>query len=217
LRRRNLRLSAASNLQREYVPVTDVRVVLFDVMSTLVYDPYRVELPDFFELGLDELMARKHPTAWLEFERGDIDESTFADIFLQGVEWNYDALKSTLHAAYRYLDGVEEILDDLTDAGVTMYSLSNYPGWYELIESKLELSRFMPWRFVSCRTGVRKPDPVAYRNPVDRLGGAPGEYLFVDDRQSNCDGAEQVGMLTIRFEDAAQLRDELSQHGLLER
>jgi HAD superfamily hydrolase (TIGR01509 family) len=212
-----VRLDAAPYLQHEHVPVSDVRIVLFDVMSTLVYDPYRVELPEFFDMSLEELMSRKHPTAWLEFERGELTEDEFAEVFLDGVEWDYDALKEALFDAYQFLPGVEPVLEDLAARDVTMYSLSNYPVWHEIIESKLELSRFMPWDFVSCRTGVRKPDDEAYSLPVRTLGGDASEYLFVDDRKKNCEGAERVGMLSVRFEDASQLREALVHHGLLDR
>ena len=44
-------------------------VLLFDVMDTLVYEPFHHEMPAFFGLSFDELMAAKHPTAWVEFEQ----------------------------------------------------------------------------------------------------------------------------------------------------
>ena len=55
--------------------------LLFDVMSTLVYDPFMVDLPAFLGMSFDELLASKHPTAWMEFERGEIDEATYLDKF----------------------------------------------------------------------------------------------------------------------------------------
>ncbi len=185
-------------------------------MSTLVYDPYRVELPAFFDLPLEVLMERKHPTAWLDFERGDIDAETFAEIFLEGVEWDYRALEAELESAYRFLPGIEPLLDELQRAGVTMYSLSNYPVWSKIIERKLELSRYMPWDFVSWKTGVRKPDIDAYLGPAKTLGVAPAECLFVDDRRSNCEAAERAGMIAAQFENASQLRADLVGRGLLE-
>lgn len=184
-------------------------------MSTLVYDPYAVELPAFFGKGLAELMERKHPTAWVEFERDEIDEETFAEIFLPGEQFDYAALKETLRDAYRFIDGIEPLLRELEDAGVEMHALSNYPVWWKLIEEKLELSRFMGWDFVSCKTGHRKPSAEAYLTPVRQLDVEPRTCLFVDDRERNCEGARAVGMAAVRFQNANQLRTALVERGLL--
>ena len=43
-------------------------ILLFDVMGTLVHDPFFEEMPEFFGLSFDELLAVKHPSAWVEFE-----------------------------------------------------------------------------------------------------------------------------------------------------
>lgn len=61
---------------------------------------------------------------------------------------------------YRFLDGIEELLSDLNQAGVEMHIMSNYPVWYKRIEAKLVLSRFMPWTFVSCEGPMKVHLPV---------------------------------------------------------
>ena len=38
-------------------------VLLLDVMGTLVYDPFRVEMPAFLGLSFEQLRAQKHPHA----------------------------------------------------------------------------------------------------------------------------------------------------------
>ncbi|PSR71907.1 hypothetical protein CEY00_Acc33747, partial [Actinidia chinensis var. chinensis] len=56
-------------------------VLLFDVMDTIVRDPFYEDVPAFFSMSLKELIECKHPTAWIEFERGLIDEMEFARNF----------------------------------------------------------------------------------------------------------------------------------------
>lgn len=56
---------------------------------------------------------------------------------------------------YEYLPGMEELLSELSSAGVEMHAMSNYPVWYENIEAKLKLTKFLPWTFVSS-SGVMK-------------------------------------------------------------
>jgi hypothetical protein len=49
-------------------------VLLFDVMGTIVRDPFFEEIPAFFGLSMKELLVVKHPTAWMEFESGQVTE-----------------------------------------------------------------------------------------------------------------------------------------------
>ncbi len=60
--------------------------------------------------------------------------------------------------------------------GYNMHAMSNYPAWWRLVEERLRLSRFLRWTFVSCRAGVRKPDPAAYAFVVQQLGVPPERY-----------------------------------------
>lgn len=179
-------------------------------MGTLVHDPFFKEMPDFFGLSLKELIAVKHPNAWVRFEHGELTpEQCLASFFADGRAFDHAAFIETLRRSYRFLDGVEPILRELKERGVAMHALSNYPCWYTLIEESTALSRYLEWSFVSCETGLRKPDAEAYLHAARTLALDPAECLFVDDREINCEGARKVGMDAILFEDAARLRSEL--------
>jgi HAD superfamily hydrolase (TIGR01509 family) len=192
--------------------------LLFDVMGTLVYEPFYREVPSFFGMSLREIIEQKHPTAWIDFECGHIDEATMmARFFADGRSFDHAGLRTTMRDAYRWLDGMQELMSELQAAGWPMHLLSNYPDWYRIIEDKLTLSRFASWRFVSCRMGVRKPDAEAYLIPARELGLPPAELLFIDDRKENCDAALALGLDAIVFEDAAQLRRELQRRGVRRR
>ena len=191
------------------------QVLLFDVMDTLVWDPVWI-MADFFDASLEELWAVKHPTACVDFECGKIDQQTFLDtFFLDGREYDQDGFLQLFAQGYRWLDGVEEILIELKQREVPMYALSNYPVWWKVIEEKLGLSKYLEWSFVSCMTGVRKPDPRAYLGPSESLGIPPESILFIDDRTRNCKAARKIGMDAIRFQWASQLRSDLKIRGLL--
>ena len=191
-------------------------VLLFDVMDTLVHEPFHAEMPAFFRLSLEELIAQKHPTAWLEFERGEIGEAEFLGRFFRdGRAFDRAAFKRTVVEAYRWIDGMEALVGELAAGGFEIHALSNYPEWFRAIEERLGLSRFLEWTFVSCLTGVRKPDARAFTGALDGLGVPAAECLFVDDREANCAAARAVGIEALRFRSAAELRDALARRGLL--
>lgn len=192
-----------------------VDAILLDVMGTLVHEPFFVEVPAALGMSLEQVLQEKHPTSWLEFERGEIDEATFAArFFADGRTYDHEGMREAMVAAYALIDGVEPILNELAEAEIPMHLLSNYPVWYRLIEEKLRLSRWAKWSFVSCEMGVRKPDEAIFLRARDALGLPAEAILFVDDRRSNCEAAAELGFRTILFESAPQLRDALRAHGL---
>eukprot|EP00268_Persea_americana_P025644 TRINITY_DN24982_c0_g1_i1.p2 TRINITY_DN24982_c0_g1~~TRINITY_DN24982_c0_g1_i1.p2 ORF type:complete len:155 (+),score=41.67 TRINITY_DN24982_c0_g1_i1:34-465(+) len=58
-------------------------ILLFDVMDTLVRDPFYQDVPAFFGMPMKELLETKHPTAWIEFEKGLINEMELAKKFFK--------------------------------------------------------------------------------------------------------------------------------------
>ncbi len=189
-------------------------VLLLDVMDTIVWDPYRL-IPGFF--GTDDwrvLFEARDRTAWLEFERGEIDEAAFLDRFFHDRrDFDRDGLRRLMFDNYRWLDGMEALLAELCASGAEIHALSNYPDWYLAIESRLALSRYLDWTFVSCRTGVRKPNPDAFLGAAQTLGRPPDELIFVDDRQKNVDGAVAAGLQGVLFTGADALERELRARG----
>jgi HAD superfamily hydrolase (TIGR01509 family) len=190
--------------------------LLLDVMETLVTEPYYRAMPRFFGLTLDQLQAAKHPTSWIRFEKGQLSEAEYLPLFFRdGRPVDAEGLRRCVMEAFEWLDGMESLLEELHAAGHEMHALSNYPVWYEMIEEKLRLSRYLQWSFVSCRTGVRKPDPQAYLQAAEMLDVSPGDCLFIDDRIRNVEAAQAVGMDAIHRQSSEQLRRELVRRGLL--
>jgi putative hydrolase of the HAD superfamily len=59
-----------------------------------------------------------------------------------------------------------------------------------------------------------KPEPGIYLRTVEALGVRPEEALFIDDRERNIRGANEVGIKAIRFDSIEQLARELEKIGL---
>jgi len=191
------------------------RVIFFDVMDTLVRDPFHEVMPSFLGMTLDEMLAAKHPTAWVDFELGRIDEATFLELFLQGRPFDAAGFCQVVRESYRLMPGVEALLVDLRARlpETSLYALSNYPPWYRWIEERCHLDRLLDGAFVSYEMAARKPDPAAYLGPCDKLGVKTEEALFIDDRKRNCAAARALGMDTVVFVGAEDLRQELARRG----
>lgn len=76
-------------------------VLVFDVMDTIVKDPFFKEIPEFFGMTMKELLAAKHPTAWVEFEKGEISEhQLFQKFFLDGRSFDGPGLLQSMVNTY---------------------------------------------------------------------------------------------------------------------
>jgi HAD superfamily hydrolase (TIGR01509 family) len=192
-------------------------VILWDLMDTLVRDPFFTHMPGFFGLSFEQLVESKHPTTWGEFELGRISElELYARFFRDGRVIDGEGLKSHMRAAYRWIDGMEAVLRELQARRIEMHLLSNYPEWYRLCDEQLGVFGLVQPSFVSCKTGVRKPAADAYLGACRALDKTPAQCLFVDDREANCIAARAVGMDALRFDgDLPALRRELATRRLL--
>ncbi|MET0390212.1 MAG: HAD family phosphatase [Polyangiales bacterium] len=186
-------------------------------MDTLVKDPFFTHMPAFFGQSFEALVAALQPGVWVEFELGKVhEEELYTRFFRDGRPIDGPGLKRCVADAYAWIEGVEPVLAELRARGTGMHALSNYPRWYELIEQRLGLSRYLALSFVSCETGLRKPAPEAYLHACQTLGLAPAECLFIDDREQNCRAAHALGLSTFLFQgNTDTLRRELTKHGLL--
>lgn len=191
-------------------------ILLLDVMSTLVSEPFYEDVPRFLGLELEELRRRRNHEAFLDFERGLIDEAEYGRrFFTDGELLDVVGMKRTLAESVELLPGVEPALERLSRAGVRMYALSNYSEWYQVIDGATGLSRWLDWSFVSCRTGRRKPEPEAYLGPCRVLSVQPADCLFVDDRAKNVEAARAVGMDALLCTEQTNLETEFERRGLI--
>jgi len=123
-------------------PTPDPRAL---TQSTLVYDPFFVDVPKFLGMeSVNDLYKIKDGEAWLAFERGECtEEELLRDFFLDRREWDGKGMVEMLNEEYRWLPGMEAMVKDLAEQGYEQHILSNYPVWWVNIEEKLRLSRYV--------------------------------------------------------------------------
>mmetsp|Transcript_25584 Transcript_25584/g.76820 ORF Transcript_25584/g.76820 Transcript_25584/m.76820 type:complete len:244 (+) Transcript_25584:181-912(+) len=197
------------------------RIILFDVMDTLVVDPFFAGMhKDLFGFeSMGELYGAKNPGVYEAFEAGEIPEDElWKTYFKDGRSVDGAEARAYLTSSYDYVKGMRSLLGEIKRiGGVEVHAFSNYGPLYRLIDDKLGLSEFLSWTFVSCDTGLRKPDPAAYADVLKTLGAAPAECVFVDDSATNCAAAEAAGIASVVFSgDSAECRTGLIANGYWE-
>jgi putative hydrolase of the HAD superfamily len=61
---------------------------------------------------------------------------------------------------------------------------------------------------------MAKPEPAIYNLLLEKLGTAPDETLFLDDKPENIEAARHLGIQTLQFSTIEQLRQDLITAGL---
>jgi 2-haloacid dehalogenase len=115
------------------------------------------------------------------------------------------------------LPGMADLVADLAAVGVPLYAITNFSHEFWPGFAAREPALFAPFRdiLVSGEVRLLKPDPAIYALALERFGLAPGEGLFIDDRQDNVEGAVRAGFVGHQFRDAPTLRRALEIYALL--
>lgn len=115
------------------------------------------------------------------------------------------------------IQGTVEILRALKDRGVRCYALTNMEAeTYPLRRERYEFLRWFEGIVVSSFEGIAKPDAEIFERLMSRFDLSPSTTLMIDDSQRNLDAAHRVGMRTVHFQSAEQLRRRLEHAALLD-
>ena len=104
---------------------------------------------------------------------------------------------------------VLDVLIDLQDGGTRMALLSNAgPDFASYYRHGL-LGDFFEQVFTSGELGTLKPGRAIYETLVAGLAVTPARILFVDNKEENVTGAEDLGIVAYHFTTAHRLREYL--------
>lgn len=192
--------------------------LLFDLMGTVIYDPYREALEAATGMELTSVFRARDPKSWPDFERGAIDEAEFVRRFFSdpvpGHQLDIAAFHRVRRERYHLLPGMAQLLADL-QGRADCYVASNYPVWIDQMGEEFAFDRLFRKVYASCHLGLRKPDPAFFIAILDDLALAPQRCLFIDDRADNCEAAASLGLRVHLFEGADGLRERLRDEGVI--
>lgn len=185
--------------------------VAFDLMDTVVRDPFRQALMAATGRPLAEVLAQKDPDAWPRFERGELSEEEYFSSY-GAFDLDVDAFHRVRRDGYVLLPGMRELLGDLAGR-VVRVTATNYPVWVEELAAGL-LAGLFDRVVASHQLGVRKPERAFFERLCGVLDAEAGSVLLVDDRVENVEGARAAGLRAHRFAGATDLRNRLRREGL---
>lgn len=103
------------------------------------------------------------------------------------------------------IPGMYELLETLTNEGFQIYGLSNWSYKVYKIIKRHHIFSLLKDYVISSEVHLLKPDPRIYTLALEKFSIRPEESLFVDDKESNVEGAKAVGMQATVFTNADEL------------
>jgi putative hydrolase of the HAD superfamily len=104
-----------------------------------------------------------------------------------------------------------DVISAARQAGHRVAVLSNAPAEMARAVDAMPLAANFEHLLFSSDLRAVKPDPVCFGKALSRLGAAPHEVTFVDDRAENVAAAARLGMRAIRFTGAQPLLNALAE------
>lgn len=200
-----------------------LRAVVFDYGMVLSGPPF----PDAHEelrriTGLShEVFEQRYWTDRLAYDRGDLTGLAFWQKFVSDAGLGLSAeeidLLNQWDARMWSTTNPETIAwhHHLKEHGLQTGILSNMgDSVLEVILEKFAWIEDFDVLIWSYQHGMAKPDPAIYKLLLERLGTAPEETLFLDDRLENIEAARLLGIQGLLFSTVDQLRQDLISSGM---
>lgn len=93
--------------------------------------------------------------------------------------------------------------------------LSNAPSAViREILAEHDLEKYFDVIIVSSEVGYVKPSPEIFMLTLEKLGLTASEAIFIDDNEKHTDAAEVLGIQSIQFQSAQQLKEHLAKLGI---
>lgn len=199
-----------------------IDLVLFDIGGVLGSNGWdreqRSAAVERFGLDAEDFQYRHEETVGA-FESGDITLDEYLDVavFCSARDFTQEEFKKFMFEQSTPWPDSIGVARDLARAGrVRLGTLNNESEALNVHRiGTFGLADIFPVFFSSCWLGVRKPTQEIYTRALGMTQADPRSTLFVDDRLQNLKPAESLGMRTIQFQSAWQLRDELEALGLI--
>ncbi|HBB96413.1 MAG TPA: hypothetical protein DC054_13585 [Blastocatellia bacterium] len=198
-----------------------ITTIFFDIGGVLLTDGWghdsRRAAAEKFGLDWDEYSDRHEKVAHaIEINRMTLEHYLDRAIFYRPRPFTREEFREFIFAQSQPKPDSLKVVEELAESKRHfMATLNN-----EILElniyriEKFGLRSCFPGFFSSCFLGLRKPDEAIYRMVMQITQRTPEECLFIDDREVNLECPRELGIKTILFTDAAQLRAQLVAEGV---
>lgn len=198
-----------------------IKNIIFDLGNVLVkYSPEnflnKYIKEENREIFLNKVFKSKER---LELDRGTLSYEDAVELFSKRVPEETEAIKKLFKENISFcISPIEEnvkIMRKLKEKGYFVYILSNFhkPA-FEYIKDNWDFIREFNGDVVSCYYHYIKPEKEIYETLLKKYNLVPEETIFIDDVETNIEGAKKLGIDGIQLTDFRLLLQLLEKKGV---
>ena len=156
---------------------------------------------------------------WVKLDRGTLDLKTATIRAARRTGISEELIRNFFNIIPKILVPIPDTLNlirEIKEVGHRLFILSNMQ--YEsanYIEKNLDFWNLFEPPIFSCRINMVKPEMSIFQHLLDYHQLEASETVFIDDMQVNVESAQELGIHSIRFENAQQCRQQLKDLGCL--
>ena len=193
-----------------------IDTVVFDIGGVLVeLGSFRfLEKKGFTGEKANRVMyATMRSKDWVQMDLNNIPVEEILERFIR----NDPGMEAEIRYMFEDLNGIVERRESslpwlrrIKESGRRILYLSNFS--HKIMRECADALYFLPEMdggLFSCDFHMVKPDPDFFRLLIEKYQLDPSRCVFIDDIETNLEGARAVGMHTILFENPAQAEAEL--------
>ena len=207
---------------RHDVTVDPVAGIVLDIGNVVVRWDVRALYRTVFDDTCE--MERFLAEVWTPMENDRCDRGTPYAVVIEETVARHPTHETAIRAAWdRWIetipgavDGMLELIQELSAAGYPLYALSNFSAeTFPLVRAAYPHFTYFADILISGEhPPLAKPDPAFFELLSERTGHEPSELVFVDDASPNVVAATALGFRAVLFTDAPSLRRDLARLGV---
>jgi len=197
----------------------DIKLLVFDMGHVFVDFEWESVCQAFCDNAkidreyFDPILRR---IASLGYERGKVDTAGLIEALYDmiGIRYSREEFNSLWNHTFRENEEMAELLQKLKEQR-PLYLLSNTnESHWQYLQDTYNVSRHFQELILSYEVGHVKPAPEIYEKVLSLSGIEATHCLFIDDLPQNIAAADEIGMQTIHFQGADDLKKRLKKMGL---
>jgi len=157
-----------------------------------------------------------HPD-WVKMDRGILDWKTATIQAARRTGISEELIRNFFELIPKNLVPIPDTLNlirEIKEVGHRLFILSNmHHEAANYIEKNLDFWNLFEPPIFSCRINMVKPEISIFQYLLDSHQLKASETVFIDDMQANVESAQELGINTIKFENAQQCRQQLKNLG----
>jgi putative hydrolase of the HAD superfamily len=201
------------------MPAADIKLLVFDMGHVFVDFEWEIVCQGFCDSTkidreyFDPVLRR---ISALGYERGKVDTAGLIEALYDmiGIRFSTGEFNALWNNTFRENEEMAQLLQKLKGQR-PLYLLSNTnESHWQYLDQNYRVSRHFDELILSYKVGYVKPHREIYEHVLTLSGLDATNCLFIDDLPQNVAAGSELGMHTIHFQGADDLRDKLQQFGL---